>query len=251
MDIIQAFYDNLATKYELLFSNWESSSKEQAIIIKKILDSHGLGNKVKILDCACGIGTQAIGLAALGYDVIASDISENELKEAKRRCLQKNLKIEFKSADFRNLESAFSETFNAVIAMDNALPHMLNSADLEKAARSISERIKKGGIFIVSIRDYDEILKTKPLYSPPYIHEAKNGKRVSFQTWNWCGDSYKLTQYIIEDENKLSVSKFECEYRAVKRDELYTILIKNGFSEVKWLFNDESGYYQPIVVARK
>lgn len=135
--------------------------------------------------------------------------------------------------------------------MDNALPHMLNKTELEKAIRSISGRIKKGGLFIASIRDYDEILKTKPLYSPPYMHETENGQRISFQTWNWAGENYRFTQYIIEDEKSLSVSKFECEYRAVRRDELYSILINNGFSKAKWLFNDESGYYQPIIVATK
>lgn len=251
MDIIQEFYDNLASKYELLFSNWESSSKEQAAVLKNILNSYGLDNSARILDCACGIGTQAIGLAELGYNVTASDISENELKEAKTRCLGKSLNIEFRHADFRNLESAFSESFDVLIAMDNALPHMLNTFDLVKAARSISGRIKKGGLFIASIRDYDEILKAKPHYSPPYIHETEIGKRVSFQTWNWHGDNYKLTQYIIEDENKLSVSKFECEYKAIRKDELYSVLINNGFSEAKWLSNDESGYYQPIIVAKK
>lgn len=251
MDIIQKFYDNLASKYDLLFKDWNASCKEQATVIKKILDCHGFDIGTKILDCACGIGTQSIGLAELGYDVTASDISENELNEAKRRCEDKELKIEFRRADFRELESTFSNSFDVVIAMDNALPHMLNKTELEKAIRSISGRIKKGGLFIASIRDYDEILKTKPLYSPPYMHETENGQRISFQTWNWAGENYRFTQYIIEDEKSLSVSKFECEYRAVRRDELYSILINNGFSKAKWLFNDESGYYQPIIVATK
>ena len=34
-----------------------------------------------MLDCACGIGTQAVGLAALGYDMMASDISDAEITE--------------------------------------------------------------------------------------------------------------------------------------------------------------------------
>ena len=92
--------------------------------------------------------------------------------------------------EIRILSDTFAEKFDIVIAMDNALPHMLSSNDLEK-----------------------------PPYSPPYINKMDKGQRVSFQTWVWKDDNYKLTQYIIDDEENLQVSKFECEYRATRRAE--------------------------------
>ena len=64
-------------------------------------------------------------------------------------------------------------------------------------------------------------------------------------------DHYKLIQYIIEDGKTLEVSKFECEYRATRRAEITDLLLSNGCREVKWLFPEETGFYQPIVVARK
>lgn len=91
----------------------------------------------------------------------------------------------------------------------------------------------------------------KPSYSPPYIHKTGKGRRVSFQTWEWKGDNYKLTQYIVEDEENLEVSKFECEYRATCRDEMTELLRANGCSNVEWKFPEETSFYQPIVVARK
>ena len=111
--------------------------------------------------------------------------------------------------------------------------------------------MKQGGMFVASIRDYDGLLETKPPYSPPYIHETKNGKRVSFQTWDWEGDNYKLVQYIIEDEDTLQISKFACQYRATRRQEITDLLLANGCMEVNWLFTEETGFYQPIVVAKK
>jgi hypothetical protein len=47
------------------------------------------------------------------------------------------------------------------------------------------------------------------------------------------------------------VSKFECEYRATHREELTKLLLDNGYSEVDWKFSEETGFYQPIVLARK
>ena len=135
--------------------------------------------------------------------------------------------------------------------MDNALPHMLTSDDLASAIKSIVNQIKDGGMFVASIRDYDALLMDKPPYSPPYIHKTAKGQRVSFQTWTWEGDNYRLIQYIVDDEDTLQVSKFECEYRATRRQEMTDLLMENGCSEVVWMFPKETGFYQPIVVAKK
>ena len=71
------------------------------------------------------------------------------------------MKIRFEHADFRALANIFPEQFDIVIAMDNALPHMLT------------------------------------------------------------------------------------------REELASLLMANGCSNVEWLFPDETAFYQPIVVAKK
>ena len=251
MDITQTFYDNLAKQYDRLFEDWESAVREQAVILDRIFSDCGFDRAAKVLDCACGIGTQAIGLAALGYDVTASDISDVELAEASERAEKNDVRIRFRHADFRCLEEVFSEQFDIVIAMDNALPHMLDKDSLASAALSIAGRVKPGGIFVASIRDYDALLEKKPPYSAPYIHKTEGGQRVSFQTWDWDGDNYRLVQYMIEDEEFLEVSKFECEYRAVRREELSELLRAGGFSDAVWKFPEETGFYQPIAVARK
>ena len=251
MDITQTFYNNLAPHYDKLFSDWNAESREQADILKQIFENHGFDTTANILDCACGIGTQSIGLSRLGYRVTASDISDAEIAEANRRAADMNLKIRFKNADFRHLSEVFTETFDIVIAMDNALPHMLSSTELETAIKSIVNRIKPNGIFVGSIRDYDTILENKPSYSPPYIHKTENGQRISFQTWDWNDDIYKFTQYIIVDNESVSVNKFNCEYRATRREEMTNIFLSCGCQNVTWLFPNETKFYQPIVVAMK
>lgn len=251
MNITQTFYDNMASQYDKLFLDWQATTQEQAVILDRIFQDYGFDRSAHVLDCACGIGTQAIGLAALSYRVTASDISDGELAEAKTRAEEQNVDIRLEHADFCALSETFSEPFDIVIAMDNALPHMLTEEALDKAVRSIVSRIRPGGIFVASIRDYNNLLLSKPPYSPPYIHPTSKGQRVSFQTWVWNGDNYHLTQYIIEDEAALTVSKFECEYRATRREELTKLLLTHGCREVNWKFPEETGFYQPIVAARK
>jgi len=251
MDITQTFYDNLASQYDQLFQDWQATTREQAVILNRLFQKYGFDLSASVLDCACGIGTQAIGLAALGYSVTASDISDGELAEAKVRAENNHVQIRFEHADFCALSEVFANPFDLVICMDNALPHMLSAEALEAAVRSITGQLAPGGMFVASIRDYDTLLKDQPPYSPPYIHKTDKGQRVSFQTWVWEGRHYKLTQYIIDDQETLQVSKFDCEYRTVLRAELTELLTASGFSSVEWLFPEETGFYQPIVIARK
>jgi len=251
MDITQRFYDDLASRYDKLFLDWQSTTREQAAILDALFCKAGYDAGASILDCACGIGTQCIGLAALGYRVSASDISEGALAEARERAEKNGVDVHFERADFRALSEVYKQSFDIVIAMDNALPHMLSASALDEAVGSMVERLVPGGLFVASIRDYDALLASKPPYSPPYIHKTAAGQRVAFQTWHWEGDSYRLIQYIIDDGETLQASRFECEYRAVRRDELTESLLKAGCARVEWKFPEETGFYQPIVLAEK
>lgn len=251
MNITQSFYDNLATQYDKLFLDWDATTREQAEILSRLFAECGYDKTARILDCACGIGTQCIGLAQMGWQITASDLSEGALAEARARAAERQLQIPFQKADFCALEKTFDEQFDIVIAMDNALPHMLTRQGLEDAIRSIAGRVACGGMFVASIRDYDALLESRPPYSPPYIHQTEQGQRVAFQTWHWEGENYRLIQYIIEDGKTLQTGKFECEYRATRRQEMTDLLRAHGFPEVTWLFPEQTDFYQPIVIAKK
>ena len=118
MSIVQDFYDNLASHYDKLFLDWEETTREQAIILDKIFTDMGFDKSARVLDCACGTGTQSIGLASLGYNIAASDISEGALREAKKNAEKNNVSIFFKRADFCSLEESVSAV--EVVCVDNS-----------------------------------------------------------------------------------------------------------------------------------
>lgn len=107
MNITQSLYDNIASQYDKLFLDWHAASNEQAAILNRIFNNSGFSTNAYVLDCACGIGTQAIGLAALGYQVVASDISDGELIEAKARAERQGVTLRFEHADFCTLSDTF------------------------------------------------------------------------------------------------------------------------------------------------
>ena len=107
MNITQTFYNNMASQYDKLFLDWQAATKEQAVILDRLFAGNEFDRTARVLDCACGIGTQAIGLAGLGYDVTASDISDAELAEARIRAENNGVSIRFAHADFCALSGPF------------------------------------------------------------------------------------------------------------------------------------------------
>ena len=83
-NVVQTFYDRLAPQYDRFYQDWDETVCSEARFLQGIFSEFGFDASAKILDCACGVGTQAIGLAALGYDVTGSDLSAGAVAEAKR-----------------------------------------------------------------------------------------------------------------------------------------------------------------------
>jgi glycine/sarcosine N-methyltransferase len=65
--VSDTFYDELAESYHLIFDDWNAAIARQREVLAKLLPVAATGKRV--LDCACGIGTQTIGLAILGFSV--------------------------------------------------------------------------------------------------------------------------------------------------------------------------------------
>ena len=78
------FYDGLAPRYHLLFNrDFAATTAEHARRLAIIIEQNWPGEIRAVLDVSCGIGTQAIGLAGLGYQVTGVDISPRAVDRAR------------------------------------------------------------------------------------------------------------------------------------------------------------------------
>ena len=125
------FYNSLAPYYKYIYFDWDKSVENQAKSLDSIIKEFFSGKKT-LLDASCGIGTQSIGLAELGYEVSASDLSDEEVKLAKQEADKRKLKIDFQVADMREVSKAFNKKFDIVISADNSVPHLLTDEDILK-----------------------------------------------------------------------------------------------------------------------
>jgi SAM-dependent methyltransferase len=209
---------------------------------------------LSILDCSCGIGTQAIGLALLGYVVHATDLSPKAVERAQEEAKRLKADLTFGVADFRVLETQVEGIFDAVISCDNSLPHLLRDEDLLLAARNIRSKLREGGLFLASIRDYDHILRERPRSTLPKIFGGDEERRIVFQVWDWEeGENiYTVHHFIVRElGGEWQTVHQATAYKAWLREEFDRILDEVGFHKLCWHMPDETGYYQPIVTAFK
>jgi len=249
---ILSFYEPLADHYHLIFDDWHRAIDRQAKVLHPLLAAQMHGHPLKVLDCACGIGTQALGLASFGHRIVASDLSPAEVNRAKHEAKSRALDISFHVSDMTSLAEIVDCDFDVTAAFDNALPH-LSADQLGPAIVAMGSKLKPNGLFIASIRDYDKLILERPAMQEPAFYGEKGGRRIVHQVWDWIDDArYTLHLYITTQSDQVwTTHHFVSEYRCLLRDELSTVLRSNGFKEVRWLMPAESGFYQPLVLARR
>jgi SAM-dependent methyltransferase len=249
--VIAAFYDQLAPYYTYLYADWETSVKRQAAALAGIVREFFGPEVRRILDAACGIGTQSIGLAELGYTVIASDISSVEVARARSLAHQRRLTIDFRMADMRQLRSAASETFDVVIACDNAVPHLLTDGDILQAFRQFHACTTPQGGCIISVRDYANLEQGGRQLHPRLIQDIPGGRLLMFDTWDFDGDYYDLTIYAVEDRGHADAVTHVMRggrYYCVTIAKLELLLKEAGFKQAITL---RERFFQPILVGLK
>jgi len=252
-DPVAAFYDGLAEDYHLIFEDWDAAIVRQGTVLDRLMRAAGLPVKARILDCACGIGTQALGLASRGHAVVGSDASAASITRARAEAAKRGLEIAFAVADMRALAAIEREAFDAVVCADNALPHFLSDAELHAATSAIAACLEPGGLFLGSIRDYDSVLPERPTAIPPRFLDKAGPHRIIHQVWEWLDEErYRLHLYVTLETG----SGWDCRhhvalYRALRRETLASTLAAASLVMSRWLMPNESGHYQPIVLAKK
>ena len=145
-DPTRAFYHDLADSYHLIFEDWDQSILRQASVLGSLIEGELPTGRLRILDCACGIGTQTLGLAGRGHVLTGTDISAAAIARARREAQQRSLTIQFDVADMCDLSAVSKSAFDVVLAADNAIPHLITEQDLSRAVQQIFWQTQPGRI---------------------------------------------------------------------------------------------------------
>jgi glycine/sarcosine N-methyltransferase len=250
---VRDFYDGLAADYHLVYgADWDDAVQQQGAVLDRLIrDVHGAA--MDVLDCSCGIGTQAIGLALRGHRVRGSDISERSLERARLEAARQEATMSFDVADFRDL-SAVPGTFDVVISCDNAIPHLLDDADVASALRAMRSKLRRGGLLIISIRDYDKAMVERPPVAPPLLI-AGPPRRLVVRLHDWDAPESRLYTvrffFITEAGSGWTLAHHSTRYRAMTRAALARVAQEAGFDDIVWWDAEKIGFHQPVMTARR
>ncbi|MDP9311288.1 MAG: methyltransferase domain-containing protein [Chloroflexota bacterium] len=244
------FYDRLAPFYHLIYPNWDASIQRQATALDAIIKDIW-GNTIQtVLDVACGIGTQALGLAALGYTVTASDLSSTEVARAEQEAAARALHLSFSVADMREAYTHHQCQFDLVIACDNSVPHLLTDGDLLHAFQQFYACTRPGGGCLISVRDYDAEERAGVQVKPYGLRIEGQMRHLVFQVWEFKGDRYDLAMYLVEDHGGTEgvTHIMRTQYYAIGTNTLISLMQQAGFADVQRL---DDRFYQPVIVGTR
>lgn len=247
------FYDSLAADYHRVFPDWDASITRQAAALDGLLRREfGGPDPHRVLDCACGIGTQAIGLARAGHRVVGSDLSPRAAARATAEAATRGVELRTAAADMRQLPFR-QGVFDAVVCADNSIAHLLTTEDLTAALREMRRVLRDGGLLLLTLRDYDEARRTRPASVPPQVSHASEGRSITFQLWHWHDDGERYDQeyfQLVPEGDGWEVRVRRTTSRALTRREVTDAASAAGFADPAWHAPADTGFYQPAFLAR-
>src|SRR5262245_56556548 len=221
-----------------------------AALIDSELGSAAPPASLRILDVACGIGTQALALAARGFHVTARDISAGAIARLRREADARGLAVDAGVTDMRAVAKTVTAPFDVVLAFDNAVPHLLRDADIELAFRQFHTVLRPGGALLCSVRDYEKIERGVPT---TFTYGERRRAGVVFkarQEWTWEGTTHYRVAFIIDRDDPggpATPVRTVTRYYAISIARLLELMARAGFLSCRRL--DET-LYQPILIGR-
>ncbi|MEU2763260.1 class I SAM-dependent methyltransferase [Streptomyces sp. NPDC007094] len=247
---VARFYDELADDYHLIYPDWDASIRRQGGALDAIIGQ----DRAEVLDCSCGIGTQAIGLALCGHRVTGTDLSPRAAVRAGREAARRSLSLRTAAADMRRLPFPDGQ-FDVVVCADNSLPHLLTEQDVHAALAAMRRVLRPDGLLLVSTRHYEDLLRDHPVSTPPQVHRtAEGGERtITFQLWHWHddGEHYDLEHFqLLPAGGEWRVKVRRTTYWALSQNRLARLAAEAGFVDARWRMPQETGFFQPLLEAR-
>ncbi len=208
------------------------------------------GKVSTLLDVSCGIGTQALGLAQLGYDVTASDLSSEEVNRAKQEATARNLSVAFSVADMRCAHDHHAAEFDVILSADNSVPHLLSDGDILTAFQQFYACTRPKGGCIITVRDYEKEDLSKQQVKPYGIREEDGVRWLAWQVWDPHPPMYDVTMYFVEDrgESKCQTHVMRSTYYAIGIPRLIELMTEAGFASV---YRTDDSFFQPIIIGTR
>lgn len=143
-------YEAFAEYYDALMQDVDYP--QRAKYIDRLIRTHKPDAHL-LVDLACGTGSMTVAFAAMGYDVIGTDMSEDMLSKAREKS---DGSILYLCQKMQELD--MYGTIDAFVCTLDSLNHLPNRAEVVKAFAKVSLFLEPDGVFVFDM-------------NTPYKHE--------------------------------------------------------------------------------
>lgn len=232
------FYEQIAPYYEELFP----VGTDQLNFIK---EAAGTAPK-KILDIACGTGEYSFRLASDGFNVWATDIDAEMIRQAELKARDQQIPLKLFVSDMLQLEQIVHEKFDCVFCIGNSIVHLNNTESIFQALCQMKSRLLYNGKLILQIINFDRILK-KGITSLPTIVN-REGKLQFQRDYSLDQDSGLIhfdTILSVNSESQLLEYKNRVDLFPITSSSLRNIFNRAGFQTVDFYGSFKKESYIP------
>jgi glycine/sarcosine N-methyltransferase len=187
---VDDFYNDLAHDYEWLFPDEVigsqgavgATSRGSKGLLEGILETLPAG--ARVLDCACGIGADAMALVRRGYNVTASDGSASMVAEARRRSRQLGVEIDIIQSSWQDLPERVPGTFELILCLGNSIVHTETRSNMISSLEGIKKLLSAGGVLVIDSRNWELMYKSWPrIVASNHVIERQGVRCSSLYIW--------------------------------------------------------------------
>ena len=227
-------YGKYASIYDVLYS--DKPYKAEAQFIDDCFHGYGDHNINKILELACGTGSHSLELEKKGYEIIATDFSEEMIKCAKQKANIVKSKIDFRCLDMRSV-NLVEHPFDAIICLFDSIGYINSNEDLNKTFAGISNYLRTDGLFIFEFWHAAAMLMHyEPIKTRYQKTECGNVLRISETELDYLNQiaSVHYTIYELLNNGTFTSHTEIHKSRFFLIQEMANFLTKNGLTPIKF-----------------
>ena len=220
-------YDTLAASYDGLMA--DGSYRRRAAFLERRLKKSAIPVRT-VLDLACGTGTLACLLAQKGYEVLATDGSEEMLTQAAAKAAELDRPPFFLHQAMPRLRLA--QPVDAVVSTLDSLNYLVRERDLRETFRRVRRALKPGGLFLF---DVNTPYKLRRMDGQIYMDETEEACCVwrTFFSEKRQICVYQVDLFRLRSDGAWERSFEEHRERAWSEEALRRYLAEAGFSDLR------------------
>jgi ubiquinone/menaquinone biosynthesis C-methylase UbiE len=230
--------------YESLFENYAHKYDQECYVhgtsgecdfIEKEL---AYNKALKIIDIGCGTGRHSIELSKRGYNVTGIDLSDSQLKRAREKTKELNLKIDFRKHDARNLP--FKGEFDLAIMLCEGGFSLMETDEMNfEILKNATKSLKNNGKFIFTTLNglFPLFHSVKEFYESAGKEGGSVCKSISFDLMAFR--DHNRVEFEDDAGNK---KVLECNERYYVPSEITWLLRSLGYKKIE-IFGAKLGAY--------